>query len=101
MGGCLSGTLADLILVETTTVDEIVTEVAVPDVQCLGLCAPGVWCELIVKAVGKLGLEDSPVREGAHELGFRPVPFVFCLSSFVSLLRDSVRTLQTIPTKHS
>ncbi len=68
---CL-GWLATLVLVETTMVDEVAAELAVPDVQGLGLCAPGVGCELNAKAVGKLGLEGVPVGKGADELGIRP-----------------------------
>ncbi len=54
--------------------DEVAAELAVPDVQGLGLCAPGVGCELNAEAVGKLGLEGVPEREGANELGLRLVP---------------------------
>ncbi len=66
--------LTYFVLVETTTVNEVAAELAVPDVQGLGLCAPGVGCELNSEAVSKLGLEGIPVGEGANKLGLRPVP---------------------------
>ncbi len=65
--------LANLVLVETTTVDETAAELAVPAVQGLGLSAPGVGCEL---NVGELGLKDVPGGEIAHEFGLRPVPLL-------------------------
>ena len=63
-------------MVETTTVDEVAAEFAVPDVQGLVLGAPGVRCERNAEAVGKLVLKGVPVGEGANKLGLRLVPLL-------------------------
>ena len=76
LGDGLPCLLADLVLVETATVDKIAAELAIPDVQGLGLYAPGVGCELNADAVGKLGLEGGPVGDLADKLGLRPVPLL-------------------------
>ncbi len=68
--------LADLILVGTAPVHEVAAELAVPDVQGFGPCAPGVGCKLNAKAVGEFCLKGVPVGEIAHELGLHPVPLL-------------------------
>ncbi len=74
LGYCLSCLFADFELVETTTVDEVTADIAVPDMKGLGLGAPGFWNELNAETVGKLGLEGVAVGEVANKLGFHPVP---------------------------
>lgn len=63
--------IATALLIETSMVDEVVAELAVPDVQGLSLCAPGVGCDLNAEAVGKRGLKGVPVGEIANKLGLR------------------------------
>ena len=66
--------IATALLIETSMVDEVVAELAVPDVQGLGLCTPGIGCELNAEAVGKFGLKGVQVGEVAHKFGLHPVP---------------------------
>ncbi len=68
--------MADLVLVDTTKVDEVAAELAIHDVQGLGLCAPGIGHEPNAEAVGKLGLEGIPGGETANKHGLRLVPLL-------------------------
>ncbi len=60
-GDHLSRLLADLVLVQMEVVAEVAAELAVPEVQGLGLRDSGIGHELNAKSVGKLLLKSIPV----------------------------------------
>ncbi len=57
LGHFVSCLLADLVLVEASTVDEVATEPTIPDAQGLRLRAYGIGRDLNARAVGKLLLK--------------------------------------------
>ncbi len=76
--------LADLLLVETTKVDEVVGELAVPDVQ-------GLKSVLVGEIANKLGLCTVPLRGHSRETLVEVVePLVLCDTSMLAVSKETV-----------